>query len=407
MKKNFFIISFLADLLSCNKSAAAFLNLKKSFFIVSFLAAISPTRVLLSEAQLPTVTVTPSPTVTPPPVVETINFSQRQKMRVDYYQLMADMLLSRRGLGSTTDQELIDDKLTVIYEKLSELYCMPYLLKTLQYEGNPTHPKCLEYLSKLEEIFQGSPIIPCAKHGIDSEECKSAYSDQYIDVLDLEKIDPEDLALTTKIKAQMLEQDIPTLNNQIIDSIKQYRELKANKAGFNELIKVRRQIEKQHSDLIALQCNTSLTKIVHQEPAPEKNIAYKKSNKLKDPKLNNLLKELTVRTPQPSPTPTPTRLDRYKEYDPFNTKNRKQTEVASKKEQRPTWRIRLLTTTCQKAIDDAKSFSKQIPAATCARYGDFTPACVTSWRNKKKALDIERMKLQRKNPQTSSGFSTF
>src|SRR5690606_4225125 len=58
------------------------------------------------------------------------------------------------------------------------LACMPHVMQSLQYAGSPKDPVCLETIDRVLKIDVENPIAICARDGIDSKSCESAFAAQ-------------------------------------------------------------------------------------------------------------------------------------------------------------------------------------------------------------------------------------
>jgi len=341
------------------------------------------------------------------------HLSQRQKFFAERYELTLETLLANKLISK--EPQILDDRITVIYERLAELYCMPDVFKTLSYVGAPKTELCLKYLDKLTTAFTDSPAIPCIKFGLNHRTCNKAYQNQYVTVLKPEEFDNYEIPLETKVKAQSKEtQDLIRKKKADIKALKEkYTSTFKRKKDLPEIVLLKRNIEKNYTELLNLSCLLISTRIIHEKPSDENKVSYVPTNQAVDQKLTDLFSQYnnSIKQKKSTPIPTPTKIinDSLKRaiYEPFQ-KNKKE-ELAPKnaevKQVLQSWRVRYLTQTCLDTIHEAKQFSTYLPAASCYLEGDYSPACIAAWKKQKEVLNRDNARIKTNN--LNKGFSTF
>lgn len=57
-------------------------------------------------------------------------------------------------------------------------HCFGDVLRTLKYDGPPTHPTCIARMERLLEIYPQNPVAVCLRDGMSAQSCSNAYRSQ-------------------------------------------------------------------------------------------------------------------------------------------------------------------------------------------------------------------------------------
>ncbi len=346
------------------------------------------------------------------PAEESIRFTPSQTAVVKYLSLLLDMVQARQA-SSVVSQDELDDQLTVIYERLTELYCMPYLHRELVYEGNPKHPRCLEYLTRLEELHPGNPVLMCAKHGIDSDLCAAAYEEQYIDTFSADKYDQiksesDGVDLRTKLRTEMESENIHDLSFAVDQAVASYEDMEGRAVSPEERLKRTEELRQRLTKLLGAACPLNQIRLVH-EPVDDRkkfSSSYKPQGKGDHP-LSSLLGKLQEKADRsrekkrrmPPAEPSPSAAE---EPDPFERRTHK--SESKRERQKPFWRVRYVDRECMNAIRKGLTFDAHFPPAVCNLEGDSSPHCIQALRKQRSAKSNKAAPRERK---TAPGLATF
>ena len=371
--------------------------MRLSFALAVFAALCSGISPALAGAQA----VSQSSSTQPTTAVQEPAFSAEQKTSAQYYKLMLDMAEASQAL-SLSDQQKLHDNLIVIYERLIELYCMPDLLRSLEYRGDPQQPDCLRYIEKLTTLHPDNPVLLCAKHGIDSSLCRDAWAAQYIDAYSLEDLDISELDLKTKIRAETTEKDASALASEVSELQSRYKTMREGAAPLPELTKMKRQVDATYTKLLNLSCKIVRIKITREPVDSSKQIStLAKHEPRKEHPLDEYVRNFTnTALPKDSKKIT---WQQKEEPDPFQ-----KTAAAPaplKAAAQPFWRVRYLTEQCLTQIQDATQFEPRLPAAPCNLEGESSPACIDALREWRQNQQVDFEQQRRDKP--AAGFTTF
>ena len=369
---------------------------------------IRPMRSLLSSLLLPIAAAIGINAAAQQPTPEApraapVKFTAEQEASARYYKMMLDMTLATQELP-TGKEQVLHDKLIVIYERLVELYCMPEALRTLEHAGDPANAECVKYMARLGELYADDPVLLCAKHGIDSELCKNAYAEQYIDSYSVNDLDIYELDLKNKIRAELSGQEIDNLREAIEEREEVFKALREEgREKLPELRKVKRELDSDYAKLLNAACRLVRVKIVHEPMEDEKKAAARlgiKSRRSDSHPLQDLVRQFENVQIKEAPKRAKGRQD--DEPDPFAKQEPVKEPVETNK---AFWRVRYLTSQCMKALEKAGEFDPQLPMIACHMEGETSPNCIASLRDYRRMQQAEFEASRRKKP--AIGFSTF
>jgi len=95
----------------------------------------------------------------------------------EYLQIKALMADNAYSMVQTSDTK--SDVISALEDYLNHM-CLRDLPRTLQYDGSPSSETCLNLIDKMLGLDSENPSAICARDGIDSSSCRSAYMSQVV-----------------------------------------------------------------------------------------------------------------------------------------------------------------------------------------------------------------------------------
>lgn len=124
----------------------------------------------------PAAVLTPKPDMTPPLPTLTAAPTLPPDGKMSPEELLNMRLLITEG--TFTVKKTIESRadLVVLYEQMLGPACMPTITQELAYYGSRGNQKCNALLDKVFAIDREDPLAICARDGIDTRSCRSAYA---------------------------------------------------------------------------------------------------------------------------------------------------------------------------------------------------------------------------------------
>lgn len=309
------------------------------------------------------------------------------------------------------------------YEKVITHACMPNALQTLQHAGSPKDPVCLETIDRLLKVDAENPMAICARDGIDSKSCESAFAAQELEVYAPNtKLWPEsegagaDLELQIESSRSMGREEAIRLEAEL------GRAERLSKVSESERARYQPEIERLTQRLLWSACRYPKLKVLDPQNDPaklqelERTAEYKKgvegmSEEERQILFGSFPLDGSPGEPgQPSRAATPGPMAEV--INALRPEKYRTTETVARAREDGVRRIRLVSTECNKAIERATKTLPNSPAIPCARKGGFAPECIRALRAERirKARETPRSeqgKTEPQQPRDSRNFSTF
>lgn len=252
--------------------------------------------------------------------------------------------------------------LVMALEKLLDHQCFKKLHVTLGYDKPPTDTACRETIERILSIDSGNPVAVCARDGIDSKLCISSYAAQKIAIFDPAKDPPQGELpdLEVKLSETRYQDKLRQIENDLVRYISEYRKTKKY-----EFLKGALALLDQ-----ALQLSCKVVRI-----------------SLEDSNANPL--PTIAAAPSPSAaSEAGTAVPKLTNYS----------------------RVRYITRSCAKFINETLRLEKNYPTAVCYRDGQTSPACIGAKRLnvKKEKAKVAATKTSKPGaPEDDKPFVTF
>lgn len=353
--------------------------------------------------------------------------TSRQRKLAEFLELELELAKLRTELESPENSYA---RLAEVYEQLVEVYCLPTLSTTLQYAGPPEEPICLKYLDKLVELNPDNPVAVCVRTGIDSNNCASAFAEQYVSSnqglfaargnvdVQAKVTEQENRAFLeeTNNKLNLLQSDLLNLQQ----TSKHYADDPSAK-----IMEIQKEIEQLHLKRLGEICKTGKTFFIGKQLPIEQRL-YHYTNKAGSRQADELVKLYQEYQNPIDPhkglqkrgrrggrsgrsragaRPTPKPRSEALERSPLEIS--KPEEAALPK----LWRVRYISSMCHREL---LTIHDKYPAhqyITCYFDGPTSPSCIKARRARKhkKAVELRKKKAiaPKKKTKPTSPFSTF
>lgn len=344
------------------------------------------------------------------------------KGAVDLNDLAAEMAESTY-LVKKSDKNL--SNLIQAYEKLISDSCYPELRKTLAYDPAARSAKCNQLVEKTLQYDPDDPAALCARDGIDARSCREAY--QAVQFLALEpgqspwfgeNVQPDSDDIDSRISASTAEESLASIEAQLTQDESSLR------ANPPERAELEARIESASAQLIGISCKI-IRLSLKRKAGMEESEARKNGlppefddptfqanfNTLSPAEKAQVMEQLSRR-----PTNPDEQAPRVKAPSPFD-------EVSGLLSKRPTpapiaregqaERTRYVSPACMRFVSRAESVRAALSAATCARWGEFSPHCIEQLRDDRKRALLRKRASSTSKPgepvlgRNDSGFSKF
>ncbi len=303
-----------------------------------------------------------------------------------------------------------------VYERIIALACMPQLQKTLYYKGSPTDPTCLKYLDETFKIDPENPMALCARDGIDSKSCETAYDVQDVGSYSKDSdLFPGEDSPETQLELNLDSSREEGENASTVES-ELYRLENAPLNDPSERQARQSQILQIYNKLIRQSCGRAKLKLVilrgeSGEPLPPEMIELLKDKSLREQvgssppaqRLSSLQQIAAAQAANSALAPQDPNSPMDQVVKVLNATKDPGTGRIIRVRQDGVLRWRLLTQTCQNSIKRARDRGQSASEIACAELGEFAPACIRG-RRTERAL-AERIKAP-ESPQGTSGKKT-
>lgn len=349
------------------------------------------------------------------PAPSALEKSTAQLLRIEY-----DMAESQYLINRSVENK---NKKILLLEKLVHFHCMRSLRFTLTYDGPPENELCDEYRQTLEKIQSDNLVAICAREGIDSEACATAFDHQYILPFSRSSSTEDSLELAdldARLYSLRSEKNLSDLRLLIEEENKNYKEA-PQAANLDKL-------ENHLRDYLQAACQYTQVKMTHSQPEETKKANFNPSKTLDtDPVgklVKNFQKDLLERrklddkwTRSKSESSFQNRRARHRaasdaeldRADPFAKKPVLPEET--EKEQAPQFRVRYLAYECFQAIDTVRNVQEKFPYLACHRESFISPRCIAGLRTYRERAKKRRAYLSRQQSGTQNspkpGLATF
>jgi hypothetical protein len=316
---------------------------------------------------------------TPAAGAETTHTQESEKP-FDLNEIKIEMAESRLRLRHNS--RTVSDLVTALEGYLNS-WCMPKLLQTLSYPGNPTDPNCITRTARILELNPGNPVGVCVRDGIAAKSCVEAYHNQTVEVFysgsSREGVDPAlraGLSATDSEKVTKLEEILNDLNRKYQESTTE-----EDKRAF---IKDATLLYEQ---VLSVACKISSVSFEPDTDAPETSepseVAQARERLLQiPPAIRGDYQREMLDKAQKEFTSSDTSKER-KEVLGLLLKVIEDPTVALPRKAPAMKRSRMVLSKCFDLIKQASKAVPDLPHTTCHREGWHTPQCVTAikkWR---------------------------
>lgn len=298
-------------------------------------------------------------------------------------------LAERSFLAEESDENR--DSLIMAYEKLIAAVCMPQLLKTLTYPGNPEEMRCLEYLEKIESLDPYNALSACVRHGTESPPCRAAFDAQEVRALSFGAsfgVSPK-VEMELKVHQARSNDLIKKLSSEFNRSVQAWR-TKPSDENLEAVEKLLRQI-------LPIVCKIQRLKfeLASLQPTPKPP---------EDP-LAAAVAALHSRS-TPKGKDSGSSANRSIDFDIFSSKTKMPGHEKAALERLK--RVRLLPAMCLDYIKQALKISPLSPEPVCYRDGAVAPSCLNALKDarRRKALRKGR-KTEDSSGQPKDGIAAF
>lgn len=264
-------------------------------------------------------------------------------------------------------------------ERVVELTCMPRLTLELQYSGGLSNPACMEQVLRVFAIDSASPVAFCARDGIDSENCLTAYRAQVIGPLG-DGFTPPSIS-ATQARPPGTRMTIGDTSAALLSEARALRGRGRGKEGFQNRLRMRALYDR----LLTLNCST--TRLALREAPPQQD----HSRAIRDRLLSQPLapsvpiEQYVDALTKTSPTGPSQEPEDSTSYGPAH------------------YRMRMLPDACMFYLREAEQAEKTMATVVCHRDGFSSPACVQAIRDERArtASDIQAIRAAEKLPTLS------
>jgi hypothetical protein len=287
--------------------------------------------------------------------------------------------------------------LIMSYEKLITARCMPNLLRTLEYAGNPQDSLCLKTISQALKLDARNPVAICARDGIGAAGCKEGFSRQQVRrMVFTNRTDrPAPGELEVRLSTTGTQKEITAKAEELRSTFDGYR---AKPSDENK-----RKIEQLFSRLMFLNCKVwHLGLVPGEEPAPT-------PTSRADPAMATLQATVSALKTKEIPAQEPERRQSpLIEEDIYAKKSKAanpgQVPVPDNTVFR---RFRLLAPDCAAYIVETLKFNPDFYQAICQRDGFVSPACIDALRKARDAGRLTDKPSAKTGPRRKDGLDSF
>ncbi len=294
-----------------------------------------------------------SPTETATPLPQS-SAEQAQSKSSDILELHA--LLSEKIYRTKNTPENRIKYIEALERRVGPL-CMPHLTRDLIYTGMSKTEECSDWIEKILDLDPENPSAICARDGIDSRSCRTAYSKVQVGTYDpteyINSSDPME-AVEAKIAVSRNASEISTIEAQL-----EKLTFERPKGDQVEILREKRKV--LYNQLLALACTSIRLSITTSSTPPGEPGSSKKNLIISDAELESFgIPSTTLNNPGPAA--------RY------------------------TIHKRLLIPRCDRAIKLALNAFPELPSPLCQKFGYYSPQCVEAKRAEKSAKRTELKK---------------
>lgn len=349
---------------------------------------------------------TPTPLSIPTPLL-TPTHSGKDEESFDLNEIKIDMAELRLRLRHTP--ETVADLITALEGYLNSS-CMPKLLQTLSYSGNPSDPNCMARMTRILELNPGNPVGVCVGAGISAKSCIDAYKEQKIEVFypgsTREGIDP-----AVRVGLSAPESDKITKFEEILKDLSRKYEAATAEDEKRAFIKDATRLYEQ---VLTLACKISSVSFEPNDGAPDASepaeVTQGRERLLQIPAAirGDYQREMQEKAQKEFTSPGVSK--ERKEVLSLLLKMVEDPSAPPPKKALSMKRSRIILSKCNDLIQQASKAVPDLPHATCYREGWHTPQCINAikkWRIIKQQEEIASRATPGAKPPPAAVISHF